>query len=56
LTDGHHKDEQDFVFEGGSIESEVKVPCCNGPMHDAPHRNQPMDVAAIEARLKNSRG
>lgn len=48
------KDCEDFVLEGGSIESDgqgtlfTTVPCLT-----APHRNQPMTVQDIEERLKN---
>jgi len=51
------KDEQDFVLEGGSIESDGQgTLLTTAQCLMAPHRNQPMDEAAIEARLKTSLG
>ena len=51
---GDYVDYLDFVLEGGSIESDGKgtiftTSCCLL----APHRNQPMTKAEIEARLKH---
>ena len=50
---GEYVDRLDFVLEGGSIESDGRgtvftTSCCLL----APHRNQPMTKAEIEARLK----
>ncbi len=50
---GEYVDRLDFVLEGGSIESDGRgtiftTSCCLL----APHRNQPMTQAEIEARLK----
>ena len=53
LVKGTYEDHLDFVLEGGSIESDGKgtiftTTCCLM----APHRNQPLTQADIEARLK----
>ena len=53
LLEGTYEDHLDFVLEGGSIESDGQgtvftTSCCLL----APHRNQPMSQAQIEARLK----
>ena len=53
IVKGVYEDHLDFVLEGGSIESDGKgtiftTRCCLM----APHRNQPLTEAEIEARLK----
>ena len=53
LVKGTYEDHQDFVLEGGSIESDGKgtvftTECCLM----APHRNQPLTKEEIEERLK----
>ena len=53
VVKGVYEDHLDFVLEGGSIESDGKgtiftTRCCLM----APHRNQPLTQAEIEARLK----
>ena len=57
MVHGHYEDHLDFVLEGGSIESDGKgtiftTTCCLM----APHRNQPLSQAEIEARLKEYLG
>ncbi len=57
LVKGTYEDHLDFVLEGGSIESDGKgtiftTTCCLM----APHRNQPLTQAEIEARLKEYLG
>ena len=57
LVKGTYEDHLDFVLEGGSIESDGKgtiftTTCCLM----APHRNQPLTQAQIEARLKEYLG
>ncbi|UKK55802.1 agmatine deiminase family protein [Prevotella communis] len=54
---GNYESHLDFVLEGGSIESDGKgtiftTTCCLM----APHRNQPLTQAQIEARLKEYLG
>lgn len=50
-------DEQDFILEGGSLESDGQgTLLTTAQCLLAPRRNQPMDEAAIEARLKTSLG
>ena len=57
MVHGHYEDHLDFVLEGGSIESDGK-----GTIFTttyclmAPHRNQPLSQAEIEARLKEYLG
>lgn len=55
MINGEYADHNDFVLEGGSIESDGKgtVFTTSGCLL-APHRNQPMDRQAIEAYLKES--
>lgn len=53
IVDGEYYDNNDFVLEGGSIESDGKgtvltTTCCLS----APHRNQPLTQDQIEAELK----
>ena len=53
--EGRYEDHNDFVLEGGSIESDCKgtvftTNCCLL----APHRNQPLSRQEIEERLKES--
>lgn len=51
------KDCEDFVLEGGSIESDGKGTLfTTAPCLLAPHRNQPMDESEIEERLKADMG
>ncbi len=57
VVKGVYEDHLDFVLEGGSIESDGKgtiftTRCCLM----APHRNQPLTQAEIEARLKEYLG
>ena len=57
LVKGTYENHLDFVLEGGSIESDGKgtvftTTCCLM----APHRNQPLTQAEIEARLKEHLG
>jgi len=57
LVKGTYESHLDFVLEGGSIESDGKgtiftTTCCLM----APHRNQPLTQAEIEARLKEYLG
>ena len=57
MVHGNYEDHLDFVLEGGSIESDGKgtiftTTCCLM----APHRNQPLSQAEIEARLKEYLG
>ena len=57
MVHGDYEDHLDFVLEGGSIESDGKgtiftTTCCLM----APHRNQPLSQAEIEARLKEYLG
>ena len=57
IVKGIYEDHLDFVLEGGSIESDGKgtvftTTCCLM----APHRNQPLTQAEIEARLKSYLG
>ncbi len=57
LVKGTYENYLDFVLEGGSIESDGKgtvftTTCCLM----APHRNQPLTQAEIEARLKEYLG
>lgn len=57
VVEGVYEDHLDFVLEGGSIESDGKgtiftTRCCLM----APHRNQPLTQAEIEARLKEYLG
>ena len=57
LVKGTYENHLDFVLEGGSIESDGKgtvftTTCCLM----APHRNQPLTQAEIEARLKEYLG
>ena len=56
-VEGKYESHLDFVLEGGSIESDGKgtiftTTCCLM----APHRNQPLTQAQIEARLKEYLG
>ena len=53
IVEGRYEDHNDFVLEGGSIESDGKgtvftTSCCLL----APHRNQPLSRQEIEERLK----
>lgn len=57
IVKGKYESHLDFVLEGGSIESDGKgtiftTTCCLM----APHRNQPLTQAQIEARLKEYLG
>ena len=57
VVKGQYVDHQDFVLEGGSIESDGKgtvftTTCCLM----APHRNQPLSQQEIEDRLKEYLG
>lgn len=57
LVSGDYADENDFVLEGGSIESDGRgTVFTTAPCLLAPHRNQPMDRRAIEQRLKTTLG
>jgi agmatine deiminase len=52
-----YKNEQPFVLEGGSVESDGKgVLLTTTQCLMAPHRNQPMDEAVIENHLKQTLG
>lgn len=52
ILDGHYKRHLDFVLEGGSIESDGKgTILTTSHCLLAPHRNQPLSQAQIEARL-----
>jgi agmatine deiminase len=55
LVRGKYVDQQDFVLEGGSIESDGKgtIFTTTGCLM-APHRNQPLTQRQIENRLKES--
>ena len=54
IVEGEYQDCLDFVLEGGSIESDGKgsIFTTTGCL-TAPHRNQPLTKADIEARLKH---
>lgn len=55
--DGVHIDEQNFVLEGGAIESDGKGTIFTTRFCQmAPHRNQPMTECEIEERMKKSLG
>lgn len=52
ILKGHYEDHLDFVLEGGSIESDGKgTILTTSKCLLAPHRNQPLTKAQIEARL-----
>ena len=52
ILDGHYENHLDFVLEGGSIESDGKgTILTTSQCLLAPHRNQPLTKAQIEARL-----
>ena len=52
ILEGHYEDHLDFVLEGGSIESDGKgTILTTSQCLLAPHRNQPLTQAQIEARL-----
>ena len=54
---GTYADANDFVLEGGSIESDGKgTVLTTSQCLFAPHRNQPMTKAEIEQRLKDALG
>jgi len=53
----HYQNEQPFVLEGGSLESDGKgTVLTTAQCLLAPHRNQPMDETAIENHLKCTLG
>lgn len=54
LLKGIYKDEEDFILEGGSIESDGKGTIfTTSTCLLAPHRNQPLTQAEIESQLKH---